>query len=264
MLSSADYHSGAVHIDQLLPSQDNAEQLTVEQIIANGYLDFYDLIPRITSRPQESAGEWISSSGFILRTNKADDLATKAALKTIPASYYVDFLLADLGSHFTMISVDLPVSDVPFDIGSGKLLSPNNSDEAEREIVSGNMRTFLGVFGVISENIDGTKSVVKIMPPLSSESDEISDTEEYDSSLEGLISYAFTNDERTVLIVANLSDQPRQFKIEAELEFKKLTVYRYSDKATLLNKTESESGKSRYTLLPGQFMIAKCPLQVAD
>lgn len=264
MLSSADYHSGAVHIDQLLPSQDSTEQLTVEQIIAIGYLDFYDLIPRITSRPQESTGEWISSSGFILRTRKTDDLTTKPSLKIIPASYYVDFLLADLGSHSTMISVDLPVSDVPFDIGSERLLSPNNSDEAEREIVSGNMRTFLGVFGVISENIDGTKASVKIMPPLSSESDEISNTEEFDSSLEGLISYAFTNDERTVLIVANLSDQARQFKIETEFENKNMTVYRFSDKAALLNKTESESGKSRYTLLPGQFMIAKCPLPVAE
>lgn len=262
MLSSADYHSGSVHIDQLVTSQNNAALLTTEQIIVNGYLDFYDLIPRITSRPQETAGEWIGSSGFVLRSRKTDNLTSKADIKTIPASYYVGFLLADLGGHSTMICVDLPVSDSPFDINSDRLLSPLTSDEAERDVISGNMRTFIDVFGVISENMDGTRTSVKILPPLSSESDDNSTSEEYGSSLEGLISFAFTNDERTVLIVANLSDQPRQFKIEAEFDFEKMTVYRYSDKATLLNKTEAEAGKSRYTLLPGQFMIAICPLSI--
>jgi hypothetical protein len=259
MLSSADYHSGSVHIDQIVTNQKSTELLSIEQIIVNGYLDFYDLIPRITSRPQESAGEWIGSSGFVLRTRKTDDLTSKAEIKAIPASYYVGFLLADLGGHSTMICVDLPVSDAPFDIDSEQLLSPSTLDQAERAIISGNMRTFLDVFGVISENIEGSKAPVKIMPSLSSESDDNSASEEYGASLEGLISYAFASDERTVLIVANLSDQPRQFKIEAEFENKNMTVFRYSDKASLLNKTESESGKARYTLLPGQFMIAKCP-----
>lgn len=260
MLSSADYHSGSVHIDQIVTYQNSTELLTIEQILVNGYLDFYDSIPRITSRPQETIGEWIGSSGFVIRTRKTDDLTTKTELKVIPASYYVGFLLADLGGHSTMISVDLPVSDVPFDIDSEQLLSPSNSGQAERAIISANMRTFLNVFGVISESIDGTKASVKIMPSLSSESEENSVSEEYGSSMEGLISFAFTNDERTVVIIANLSDQPRQFKLEAEFENKNMTVFRYSDKASLLSKTKSESGKSRYTLLPGQFMIAKCPL----
>lgn len=262
MLSSADYHSGSVHIDQLLPTQDDPEKMTSEQVVANGYLDFLDLIPRITSRPQETAGEWIGSSGFVLRTSKSNDTSVETDLKIIPASCYVDFLLADLGIHTTLISVDLPVSDVPYDLDSDRLLSPFDPDGSDREIVSGNMRTFLGVFGVISENMDGTRTSVRIMPALAAENDNIS-TEEYDSSLDGLKSYAFSNDERTVLIVANLSDRARQFRIEAEFENMNVTVYRYSDKAALLNKTKSETGKSRYTLLPGQFMIVKCPRPAA-
>ncbi len=263
MLSSADYHSGSVHIDQLVTYQNSAELLTIEEILANGYLDFFDWIPRITSKPQESTGEWIGSSGFVLRAQRTKDMTSKADLKSIPASYYVGFLLADLGEHSTMICVDLPVSDAPFDIDSEQLLSSPNLSQAERSIVSGNMRTLLNVFGVISDNVDGTKASVKIMPSLSSESEAKPSSEEYDSLLEGLISFAFANDEQTVLIIANLSDQPRQFKIETEFKNTNMTAFRYSDKGALLNKAKSQSGKSRYTLLPGQFMIAKCPMASA-
>lgn len=260
MLSAADYHSSMLHIEHTYLSEEEKSVLPIEEILSGGYLDYFDLIPRITSKPLESSGEWINSQSVIIQSGSKGESKSSNVNDRISAAVYVNMLLADFGNHTTMVCIDLPTSNNPFDLSSDLLMMQPSVNNDSRGAGAENMRTLVNVFESLSGVAKGHSVAVSISPSLSSEAGDNFAEEDSGSELDGLISYAFGEDEMVSIIVSNISNQPRQFLIETDFSKTDMVVRRYSEEGVLLSQTKSGGRNGRYTLIPGQYIVANVSL----
>ncbi|MBN1891492.1 MAG: hypothetical protein JW780_01825 [Clostridiales bacterium] len=257
MLSTADYHTTSMHINESNDRvSDETDNIATPDVIEAAYLDYYDGIPRIISRPQEKLGEWIGSAGMLIRPE--NDLQTGAGDSRgfLTAADHVNYLLYDLGHRTSMICVDLPKRASSFDLNRSVFLMPDRPDGSEREQMLTNIHTLLRSLASLNGSISGIPITVDILPPIPEKGESSSHNEGVEALDTGMSAYGFVDGNRVSVIVTNTSEEPRQFRIETDFAVEDMIVDHYSDEGEKIGSTKRRNQGSRFTLLPGQYIIA--------
>lgn len=258
MLSQADYHASSLMITNQKESVSGQETVSFNEAVSNGYTSYFDLIPRTPSRPQQGADEWIRSS--TLTVLRLDEKSKKSVTDTITAADCVLSLLSDLGDHTFTILPDLPVSKNGADVDTDNLFADQGKTKAEKLLYAQNNKTMLAVCKILSDSAMGTAAQVKLIPPIVQTAQGTAETAQTALEDSGLIMYGFKYKDEINTVVANTSDQPVLFLLEADWSIKDVYVYRYSSDGTFLEKTKLGQRNNRINLLPGQVIAAKIPM----
>jgi len=257
MLSTADFHSSSIHLNVSADSTSNVQNpVSSGEIISTAYLDYYDRIPRILSRPREQLGEWIYSAKFRTTKQNVSPTGTSTSEKRITAATYIDFILHDLGGRTSMICLDLPVHEGSFDFNRGVFTAPYFLGAKEGETVKGNVRTLIASLSALNGSIYGAPLSVKIQSAVSDDGEK-GDKDEISTDQDQLKSYAYIDGDSVCVIITNTGDEPKQFRIEADFTINQMVVDHFSESGEMIGAAERRSTSTRFTLLPGQFMIAK-------
>jgi hypothetical protein len=255
MLSLADFHSTFLRIDGAGPDNDLSVIPTTREAISTGYLDYYDRIPRILSRPRENVGEWIGTAYYRMLTDKNSTEGQSQARTTVTAAAYVDFLLHDLGHRTSIICIDLPGMDGFYDFNQDAFTASERLGIRESDIVEDNIQTFLSSVSALNHSISGSPLNLYAITPVA---DPVGTTPPATETLpEGTSAFAFIDENRICIIVTNTDDQPIQFRIETEYRIDNMTVDHYSDIGEKIASAKRRNQSGRFTLLTGQFIIVK-------
>lgn len=261
MLSKADYHAGSLTVNNLLQTTAGFEIQTFEEAVTSGYASYFDSIPRTPSRPQQDADEWIRSSVislFQLQEETAQEMTYTSA--QITAAECVEVLLHDLGDHSFVVLADLPVSRNGADVDTDSIFSSQGITKAELLLSAQNNETLLASCALINDAAKGIPTQIKLVAPIVSDTQDTSETAANTPVLEGLEVYAYTNEDKKInIIVANTTEQPALFLLDADWSLKGVTVNRYSNKGEFIEKIKLGQRNNRIDLLPGQVITAQIP-----
>ncbi len=257
MLSTADFHSTSLHIDTFAGNVNNTQAfLSSQEIVSAGYLDYYDRIPRILSRPREQLGEWIGSASFRIQKETLSPKVINRSDTRITAAAYVDFILHDLGYQTSIICIDLPVHEGSFDYSRSVFTAPNYLDAQENFVVTENTRVLLASLSALTDSVSGAPILVKRLPELSGE--EADEFERIESDIDReLASYAFIDGNSVCVYITNTGDEPKQFRIESDFRIDHVVIDHFSETGEIIGSVERRNLNMRFTLLPGQFIVAR-------
>ncbi|MDD4094759.1 MAG: hypothetical protein PHP22_00750 [Oscillospiraceae bacterium] len=256
MLSTADFHSTSLYIEGLSDIDSVKPGLPMSgEAISTGYLDYYDLIPRILSRPRENVGEWIGSAYFRMLTEDNASDGQSRTNTTVTAAAYVDFLLHDLGHRTSVICVDLPGTESFYDFNRQTFAASERLGIRESGIVEDNVQALLSSVSALNDSISGSPISLYTISPASGDGSKSSS--ESDTLAEGTGAFAYIDGNSLCIIVTNTDDQPGQFRIETDYRIDRITVDHYSDTGEKIASTKRRNQTGRITLLPGQFIIIK-------
>jgi len=261
MLSQADYHASSLTVSNQSLTASGISSLTFSEAVSEGYASYFDSIPRTPARPQQGADEWIRSSALSLLQTNTQDGKKGTTTQTVTAADCVRMLLSDMGEHSNTILFDLPVSKNGADADTAFLFADQGNTKADKLLFAGNNRTMLAVSTLLSDSVKGTAVQIDIKPPiLSGTQDATTDTA---ASLvqDGLIKYGFKYDKQIHTVVANTTDKPVLFLMDADWSLKGAYVYRYSSDGVFLEKTKLGQRNNRVNLLPGEVIVAKIPVE---
>jgi hypothetical protein len=254
MLSTADFHSTSLHIEGLSGIEtDEAVPPISGEVISTGYLDYYDRIPRILSRPRENVGEWIGAAYFRTLTEDNAPDGQSQTNTAVTAAAYVDFLLHDLGHRTSVICIDLPGTESFYDFNREVFAASERLGIRESGIVEDNVQALLSSVSALNDSISGSPLSLYAISPIAG--DEGQTPSETDSLPEGAGAFAFIDGNSLCIIVTNTGDQPRQFRIETDYRIDRITVDHYSDTGEKIASAKRRNQSGRITLLPGQFII---------
>jgi len=249
MQSQADYHTSDLQINNQKQTETGLQMLSLVDAVSEGYTAYFDLIPRMPSRPQESGEEWIRSVQSSIFKNSGDARQTDAGTpKQITAADYCEMMLADLGDHTSTILFDLTVSKYAEDMDTERMFSSQETLATDHGIVSQNSETMLAVCSTLGDILNETSSYGRVgaldankavpMPP-------------------GLTAYAFQGQEKIHLIIMNTSDQTASFVVEADGSLNGAYAYRYSSEGKFVQKNKLGRQLNRINLLIGQIIIVE-------
>ena len=260
MLSEADFHASSLTITNLQQKTDGMAVMSFDEAVSAGYTSYYDLIPRTPSRPQQDADEWIRSSSLTIlqsvdEQNKTDTSAV------ITAAGCVQVLLSDLGGHTSNVLSDLEVSKNGTDANTANMFASEGSTKAAKLLSAQNNKTMLAVCTLLKDSVNGLATEIDLIPSIVSVTQSASAAA--DSSLQdsGLTMYGFKYSDKIHTIVANTSDQPVLFLLEADWSLKDVYVYTYSSEGLYLAKNKLGQRNNRINLLPGQVIVAEIPVK---
>ncbi|MDD3959015.1 MAG: hypothetical protein GX099_04955 [Clostridiaceae bacterium] len=258
MLSEADYHTAYLHIsglsDDIAVTGGNPSSI---EIISAGYLNYYDRIPRILSRPRENIGEWIGSSGYRILNEQKTQAGILRNDTRVSAAAYVDYLLHDLGWRTSVLCVDVPFYGSEYDYYRGDFRAYDAYPDRRADVINENIQVLISSLTALNGAVSGSPLDVRIVPASRNNADgdpsEITTTEESQSTA----AYAFINLDSVSVIITNTGDQPKQFRVETEFRITAITVDHYSDSGEQIVSSDRKSRNNLYTLLPGQFLVIK-------
>lgn len=260
MLSEADFHASSLTITNQKQTADGITAISFGEAVSAGYTSYYDLIPRTPSRPQQDADEWIRSSSLtILKSVDEQNQTNTSAVVT--AAGCVQVLLSDLGGHTSNVLPDLEVSQNGADAGTVNLFANEGSTKAEKLLSAQNNKTMLAVCTLLTDSVNGLATEVSLIPSIESVTQNSSVETENNLKDSGLIMYGFKYLDKIRTIVANTSDQPVLFLLEADWSLKDVYVYTYSSEGLYLEKTKLGQRNNRINLLPGQVIVAEIPVK---
>ena len=257
MLSEADFHAGSLSVTNQSVTAEGITDLSFADAVSGGYAAYFDSIPRTPSRPQQGADEWIRSSTLSILLPQEDQSETGTAFSIITAAEYVQLLLDDLGKHTYTVLSDLEASRNGADADTPFMFSDKGSSKTEKLLSAQNNKTMLAVCALLSEAVNGSAVQIKLNPPITSGLTDTTTDKTVDQS--GLVTYGFNYENQIYTIIANNSDQPSLFLLEADLSLKGVYSYRYSNKGELIDKTKLGQRNNRMNLLPGQVIVVKIP-----
>ncbi len=258
MLSLADFHSTALFIDGLTvfeQPEPDPEPAVPAGIITAGYLDYYDRIPRILSRPRENVGEWIGSANFRILTDEEVSGGIRKTNTVVTAAAYVDFFLHDLGHRTSVICADLSGTDSFYDFGKADFIASEALGIRESGIVEDNVRTLFSCVSALNVSISGSPLNISAVSPVPA--DEEQSSEKTGMTAQDTGAFAYIEGNSICIIVTNTGDQTRQFRIETQYRLDQITVDQYSDTGERIASAKRRNQSGRLTLLPGQFVIVK-------
>ena len=186
---------------------------------------------------------------------------TGTAAASITAADCVQLLLNDLGKHTKIILSDLPVSKNGADVDTPFLFASQGDAMSEKLLSAQNNKTMLAVCSLLSDSVNGSAVQIKTNPPVVSGVTDTAATADNTPVQSGLVTYGFKYQNQIQAIVANTSDQPELFLLEAELSLKGVYVYRYSSEGDLIDKTKLGQRNNRINLLSGQVIVVKIPMK---
>ena len=155
-----------------------------------------------------------------------------------------------------MVVLNLPVSRTCGDAGDEYLFSDDGDTLENRRVKSANMETLMRICGIMNTAAQGQRVETVWTAPLKHKKD--------DNYTIGLRSYAYSADGYVYLIVTNPTKEQQQFLIESHTSIKNVSVTRYSVEgeqiALASTKNFLNGNERRYTLQPGQIIVAKIPV----
>ena len=261
MLSEADYHAGSLTITNQTQTASGTAVVPFGEAVSTGYASYFDSIPRTPSRPQQGADEWIRSSALTIRKANEDVQSQTSVTDVITAANCVEMLLSDLGDHTFTVMTDITVSKLGADVGTAGLFADQGSTKAEKLLFAQNNKTMLAVCTLLRDSVNGTATQVDIISPIITGNQKIAQTVTGTPDQSGLVMYGFKYDNKIHTIIANTTDQPILFLLEADWSIKDVYVYRYSNEGVFLEKTKLGQRNNRINLLPGQVISADIPIQ---
>jgi len=178
----------------------------------------------------------------------------------ITAAECVEVLLHDLGDHSFVVLADIPVSRNGADVDTVNIFSSQGITKAELLLSAQNNETLLASCALINDAAKGLPTQIKLVAPIVSGTQDNSETTANTPALEGLEAYAYTNEDKKInIIVANTTEQPALFLLEADWSLKGVTVNRYSNKGVFIEEIKLGQRNNRIDLLPGQVITAQIP-----
>ena len=257
MTSAADYHVSTLDISN--SGADRSADASVSDIgtlIDRAYSDYIDSIPRNASYIQDTTGEWIGNLSFSVVRSRVSENQIVHDETSLSSADIVEFLLKDLGDHTSMVVLNLPVSRTCGDAGDEYLFSDDGDTLENRRVKSANMETLMRICGIMNTAAQGQRVETVWTAPLKHKKD--------DNYTIGLRSYAYSADGYVYLIVTNPTKEQQQFLIESHTSIKNVSVTRYSVEgeqiALASTKNFLNGNERRYTLQPGQIIVAKIPV----
>ncbi|NLT11604.1 MAG: hypothetical protein GXY06_04220 [Clostridiaceae bacterium] len=260
MTSIADYHTSTMISDNRLSLGLSLSYKEREQLVNASYVDYYDSIPRITSRPYDTGGEWVGSSmlRYRIQTN-TEDLEYREYIEMNSAEF-ANFLLWDLGQYTSCIAVDLDASMNPYDLGTDELFKDHLEDDSFVAAVHDNSILRMRVLEAIMPYAKGSLGEVSINPSLK----EVALLEEsseyvpsYESKNDGLNAYSFVNENSITIIVTNISDRPRSVTYIPDFSYSSVHVEKYAEDGKLLASYQPGKRNTGLTLPPGQIFVIR-------
>jgi len=261
MLSEADYHASSLTVTNISVTAEGAAVVPFLESVSAGYASYFDTMPRTPSRPQQGADEWIRSSALSILLPQEQQNQTGTATAAVTAADCVQLLLNDLGKHTKTILSDLPVSKNGADVDTAFLFASQGDTMSEKLLSAQNNKTMLAVCSLLSDSVYGSAVQVKMNPPIVSGVTDTAATADNTPVQSGLVTYGFKYQNQIQAIVANTSDQPELFLLEAEWSLKGVYAYRYSSEGDLIDKTKLGQRNNRINLLSGQVIVVKIPIK---
>lgn len=261
MLSEADYHAGNLTITNQTQTASGIVVIPFGEAVSAGYASYFDSIPRTPSRPQQGADEWIRSSTLALHKVKDDVQSQMSVIDVITAANCVEMLLSDLGDHTFTVMTDLAVSKLGADVDTDALFADQGSTNSEKLLDALNNKTMLAVCTLLRDSVYGTAIQMDVISPIITGDQKTGQTVTGTPDESGLVMYGFKYDSKIHTIIANTTDQPILFLLEADWSIKDVYVYRYSSEGIFLEKTKLGQRNNRINLLPGQVITADIPIQ---
>lgn len=256
MLSLADFHSTSLYIDNLAVIESGESDIPPPgEEMSMDYLDYYDRIPRILSRPRENVGEWIGAAYYRMLTEENSMTGQSQTNASVTAAAYVDFLLHDLGHRTSIICIDFPGTEGFFDYSRDSFAVSERLGIRESGIVEDNIQAFLSAVTALNDSVSGAPLNLYAITPAVEENGQIPSVS--DSFSEGTSSFAYIDGSSISIVVTNTSDQPKQFRIETDYRIDRMIVDHYSNTGEKIASAKRRSQSGRLTLLPGQFIIIK-------
>lgn len=258
MTSIADYHTSAMISDNRLSPGSRTSYEAREQIVNDSYVDYYDGIPRITSRPYETGGEWVGSSILRYRIqSNAGEIEYREYIE-MNAAEFANFVLWDLGQYTSCLAVNLDASMNPFDLDTDKLFEDQFKDEDVIAVVYDNSQLQMRVLEAIMPHVTGSVGEVNINPSLKEVAlleDSSEDIPSYGSKKDGLNAYSFINEDAITIIVINISDRPRSVTYIPDFSYSSVNVEKYAENGQLLASYQPGKRNTGLTLPPGQIFV---------
>ncbi len=255
MNSQADYHASTLHISNDAANKE-IQNGDLSSLLDSQYQDYQDAIPRIpASYIQETKGEWVSDLSVSIITRQVYDNEVITVEQPLTAANIARCMLEDLGEHTAFVTVDLPVSRLDGDADEDFFFARDDDRLQNRYTTSANMETAIHTVGVLHSISKGYRVDTNWTVPLSKTNEEGYQVE--------LLSYAFTSNGNTYLIVVNPTPEQQQFLIEADVPVRDIEVFRYSANCKSIGLASTGNilrlNERRYTLQAGQICIAIIP-----
>lgn len=256
MLSVADYHSSGMRIEAIVGDSGIDDTSMYSEWIANGYLDYYDRIPRILSRPQEKVGEWVGSADFVAIREKSGQIPVDRSITPVSAATYVEFLLHDYGKRTSVLCLDLSGEWILSEMEHRNAPGRKDLSKNESQIISDNSMTFYSVLATLNQTISGIPQQIETSPPIS-ENNRNEGHSESEPQEDTLTAFAFLDGDRWSAVVLNNGEQTRQFRFESEINIEELIVDHYSESGARIGSSQRRRLSNVFTLLPGQYVVVQ-------
>lgn len=258
MTSMADYHTSTMIVDNRLSTDLRSSYVAREKALGESYVDYYDSIPRITSRPYETGGEWVGSSMLRYRVqSNAGEIEYREYLQ-LTAAEFSNFLLWDLGQYTSCIVADIDASMNPIDLSTDNLFEDGFDTDSIISVMHDNSQLRLRVLEAIMPHAKGSVGEVTISPSLKDVAvleESAENIPSFESKKDGLNAYAFINENGITIIVTNISDRPRSVTYIPDFAYSSVHVEKYGEDGQLLASYQPGKRNTGLTLPPGQIIV---------
>ena len=259
MDSLADSHTSSLRLDQFTGGMEKLSSSDTMHAIDQSYLSYFDGIPRIVSgvtgkenNSELSADEWIRSASFLI----TDENENKERVRQkIDAAQYVYFFTHNLGLNTSAVLSDIYLSSERREIIDDTFFSDGDFSDS---ISVSNGETIINVVGFLNAAVKGQRLEVQYSEAKVTETDENNESASVESGLqklEGIQAFAFQDGDSLHIILLNLSNQTKMFRLDSDLSIRGSTMKRYSENGSFMEETRITDESWQISLTPGQVAV---------
>ena len=246
MVSLADSHTWDISVHNYDFEQEML--LSFDAAVSSAYSLYFDQIPRIPLSEQRvvrNGEEWARSTNLTLFSDKTLSEQNSYLHQTITAAEFTEVILTDLGKHTSSLMFDLSVAPPQIDTYSGNIIL--SSDVlSEGSVLNQNQDRLLQVIKFLGPAVKGYRTDISVIPSKTAE-----------TSVEGLSTYAFSDDTTTYIVITNLSAHPLTFRLEAPWSMDGDAYQKYGVDGIQAESSKLAQRNNQITLLPGEVFLAE-------
>ncbi len=246
MVSVADSHTCDISVTNY--DQEQGMLLSFDAAVASAYSLYFDQMPRVPFSEQRvvvDAAEWARSAKLTMLFDSLAGENQPFLHQSITAANYTAVILSDLGKHTSSLMFDLSSEAPEVDSFSGSIVKSSELINGFSEL-NRNQQTLLNVIAFLGPASKGYQTDVFVSTPTMSE-----------SSVEGLLTYAFSEEETTFFIAANTSSQPLTFRLETPWPMEGDGYRKYGADGAQAVSSKLALRNNQVTLLPGEVFVAE-------
>lgn len=259
MNSFADSHTSSLQLEYFSNDENILSGDDVAELIDQSYFSYFDGIPRIVStvasarnNTEFSSDEWIRSA-LILKMGENNE--REKVHQRINAAEYVYFFLQNLGVNTSVVLADLYLSSEREETLDNIFFSDGDFSDS-MSIQNGN--TIVNVVGLLNNVVKGESLEVQFSDLKHSEpdTDEVESTLESGlQSLEGIRAFAFKDGNEVHIVLLNLSNQIKMFRLDSEMSIRGSRMKRYSEYGSFLEEARINDESYQISLTAGQVVV---------